>query len=102
MRTNPRTFDVAVIGAGVFGSWTALRLVQSGRRVILLDEYGPANARASSGGESRIIRVGYGTDELYARWAIRSLALWTELFAATGVDPSHRCGVLWLAREEDI
>ena len=102
MKTNSKTYDVAVIGAGVFGSWTALRLVQSGRRVILLDEYGPANARASSGGESRIIRAGYGTDELYARWAIRSLALWTELFAATGVDLFHRCGVLWLAREEDV
>ena len=101
MKTNPRTFDVAVIGAGVFGSWTALRLIQSGRRVVLLDEYGPANARASSGGESRIIRAGYGADELYPRWAIRSLALWTELFAATRVDLFHRCGVLWLAGEED-
>ncbi len=102
MKTNSKTYDVAIIGAGVFGSWTALRLVQGGRRVVLLDEYGPANARASSGGESRIIRAGYGTDELYARWAIRSLALWTELFAATGVDLFHRCGVLWLAREEDV
>jgi sarcosine oxidase len=102
MRTNLRTFDVAVIGAGVFGSWTALRLVQGGgRRVVLIDQYGPANARASSGGESRIIRAGYGADELYARWAVRSLALWTELFAATGVDLFHRSGVLWLAREED-
>jgi sarcosine oxidase len=34
-------------------------------------------------------------------WAIRSLALWKELFAVTGVDLFHRCGVLWLAREED-
>ena len=102
MRTNLRTFDVAVIGAGVFGSWTALRLVQGGdKRVVLLDQYGPANARASSGGESRIIRAGYGLDELYTRWAVRSLALWTEMFAATGVDLFHRSGVLWLAREED-
>ena len=102
MKTNSKTYDVAIIGAGVFGSWTALRLVQGGTRVVLLDEYGPANARASSGGESRIIRAGYGTDELYARWAMRSLALWKKLFAATGVDLFHRCGVLWLAREEDV
>ncbi len=101
VRTNSRTFDVAVIGAGVFGVWTALRLVQGGKQVILLDEYGPANARASSGGESRIIRAGYGADELYAQWAIRSLTLWRELFTATGADLYHPCPVLWLAREED-
>ena len=101
MRTDTKSFDVAVIGAGVFGSWTALRLVQGGRRVVLLDQYGPANSRASSGGESRIIRAGYGTDELYSRWAVRSLALWRDLFAATGVDLFHRSGVLWLACEVD-
>jgi monomeric sarcosine oxidase len=92
---------VAVVGAGVFGSWTALRLAQGGLRVVLIDQYGPANARASSGGESRIIRAGYGADELYTRWAIRSLTLWQELFAATRVDLFHNCGVLWMARDGD-
>jgi len=101
VKANLRTYDVAVVGAGVFGSWTALQLVQNGRSVVLLDGYGPANARASSGGESRIIRAGYGADELYPRWAIRSLTLWKELFAATGADLFHPSGVLWLAREED-
>lgn len=98
-----RTYDVAVIGAGVFGAWTALRLAQGGKSVILLDEYGPANARASSGGESRIIRAGYGADELYTRWAVRSLVLWKEFFAATRrANLFHNCGVLWLAREQDM
>ena len=101
MASSRKQYDVAVIGAGVFGSWTALRLAQAGMRVILLDQYGPANARASSGGESRIIRAGYGVDELYSRWAVRSLTLWTELSAATGEDLFHRTGVLWLACEED-
>jgi len=61
------TFDVAVIGAGVFGAWTAWHLAKRGQRVVLLDAYGAANARASSGGESRIIRMGLrrGSD-LYA------------------------------------
>src|SRR5260370_11200963 len=54
------TYDVAVIGAGVFGSWTAHHLQKAGKRVILIDGYGAANAQASSGGESRIIRMGYG------------------------------------------
>jgi glycine/D-amino acid oxidase-like deaminating enzyme len=95
------TYDVAVIGAGVFGAWTALTLRRRGLRVLLMDAYGPANSRASSGGESRIIRLGYGNDEIYTRWAAHSLPRWRELFAQTGEALFHRTGVLWLAREGD-
>lgn len=41
------TLDVAVIGAGVFGAWTAWHLMQAGRSVVLIDRYAPANARRS-------------------------------------------------------
>ncbi|MBI3667661.1 MAG: FAD-dependent oxidoreductase, partial [Acidobacteria bacterium] len=51
-----RTYDAVVVGAGSFGAWTAYYLQQRGLKVALLDAYGPANSRASSGGESRIIR----------------------------------------------
>ncbi len=100
MKIN-KNYDVAVIGAGVFGSWTAYHLQQSGQRVILLDAYGAANSRASSGGESRIIRLGYGADEIYTRWSLRSLSLWQEFFARIDQPLFHRTGVLWMAREED-
>jgi monomeric sarcosine oxidase len=66
--------------------------------VLLLDAYGPAHSRASSGGESRIIRMGYGADELYTRWSQRSLVQWKELFAAISQPLFHETGVLWLAR----
>ena len=59
-----KTYDVAVIGAGVFGAWTAWHLAKRGQRVALVEAYGPGHSRASSGGESRIIRMGYGADEL--------------------------------------
>ena len=94
-------YDVAVIGAGVFGAWTAWHLGRRGRRVLLADAYGPGNARASSAGESRIIRMGYGADELYTRWALGSLAQWKEFFAATRQALFHETGVLWLAGKED-
>ena len=97
----PRTFDAAVIGAGVFGAWTALQLRRSGRSVALVDAYGPGNSRASSGGETRVIRMGYGSDEWYTRWSGRSLALWKELEAASGERLFHPAGVLWMARDED-
>jgi sarcosine oxidase len=99
--TNANTYDVVVIGAGVFGAWTALHLSRRGQRVLLVDAYGPANARASSGGESRIIRMGYGADELYTLWSIRSLAQWKQLFAATFPTLFQETGVLWLAKGKD-
>jgi monomeric sarcosine oxidase len=96
------TVDVAVIGAGVFGAWTAHHLRRAGVTVALLDGYGAANARASSGGESRIIRMGYGADEIYTRFAMRSLALWQDFFQETGHRLFHRTGVLWTAAAGDV
>ncbi|MGH7342005.1 MAG: FAD-dependent oxidoreductase, partial [Candidatus Rokuibacteriota bacterium] len=51
---------VAVIGAGAFGGWTALHLLRLGASVILVDAWGAGNSRASSGGETRVIRAIYG------------------------------------------
>lgn len=97
-----KRYDVAVIGAGVFGSWTAHWLQRVGLRVALIDGYGAANSRSSSGGESRIIRMGYGAEEIYTRWSLRSLELWRQLFDETGNPQLFQpTGVLWMAREND-
>ena len=56
MASKDKSYDVAVIGAGVFGAWTAYQLRRAGLRVALLDAYGPGHSRASSGDESRITR----------------------------------------------
>jgi glycine/D-amino acid oxidase-like deaminating enzyme len=69
--------------------------------VLLLDQYGPGNARSSSGGESRIIRMGYGPDEIYTRFSIRSLEAWKALFEAAGERLFVETGVLWLAGSLD-
>jgi sarcosine oxidase len=95
------SYDVAVIGAGVFGAWTALCLRRAGKRVALFDAYGPGNARASSGGESRLIRMAYGADELYTRWSMRSLEAWKGFFAHTGKPLFHQTGILWIANAND-
>ena len=95
---DSKSYDVAVVGAGVFGAWTALHFAKRGKRVLLLDAYGPGHSRSSSGGESRILRMGYGADELYTQWSRRSLAQWKELFAATHNEALFQnTGVLWLA-----
>ena len=96
-----KSFDIAVIGAGVFGAWTAWHLTQAGTRVLLLDAYGPAHNRASSGGESRIIRLGYGKEEIYTAWSQRALSRWQEFSQRVGRPLFHRTGVLWLVAEGD-
>lgn len=93
--------DVAVIGAGVFGAWTAWHLRRTGRSVLLLDAYGGGNSRASSGGESRIIRMGYGPREIYTRWSIRSMQLWREWIDSTDPTLFQRTEVLWIAAPGD-
>lgn len=91
----------AVIGAGVFGAWTAYTLRSAGHNVVLLDQYGPASSRSSSGGESRIIRCAYGPDEVYTRMAKRSLKLWSDFFAQGNRDLLRRIGVLWMAKPDN-
>ena len=99
--SGQKTFDVAVVGAGVFGAWTAWYLAKRGQRVALIEAYGPAHSRASSGGETRIIRMGYSADELYTRWSQKSLTQWKEFFVATRQPLFLETGVLWMAGEED-
>ena len=81
--------DVIVVGAGVFGAWTAFHLKRGGARVLLIDQHGAGNSRSSSSGETRIIRMSYGSSEIYTRSSMRSLAMWKEvcpdLFHNTGV-----------------
>ena len=96
-RANARqetAWDVIVVGAGVFGAWTAWHLRRSGKTVLLLDASGPANARASSGGESRMTRTIYGADDIYTRMAWDSLEDWRWLSARSGLPILHAIGVL--------
>jgi glycine/D-amino acid oxidase-like deaminating enzyme len=86
--------QVIVVGAGVFGAWTAWHLRRLGRRVLLLDASGPANARAASGGESRMTRTIYGADDVYTRAAWESLEDWRWLSARAGLPVFHPIGVL--------
>ena len=92
---------VVVVGAGAFGGWTALYLRRRGARVTLLDAWGPGNARASSGGETRVIRATYGPRAIYSRMAARALVLWKEHEARWRRQFYHRIGVLWLVESDD-
>src|SRR5262245_18643014 len=72
------SLHVAVVGAGAFGGWTALHLRRRGARVTLLDAWGPGNSRATSGGETRVIRGLYGRDRIYVDWVVKAFAQWRD------------------------
>ena len=88
---------VVIVGGGTFGSSLAWHLSGRGDEVTLVDQFAPGDARATSGGETRLIRCGHGADADYARSARRARTLWRELEAEAGEDLLTECGVVWFA-----
>jgi monomeric sarcosine oxidase len=93
--------SVVVVGAGVFGAWTAHHLKQLGYAVTLVDAWGPAHSRSSSGGESRLTRAAYGKDDIYTRMARDSLPQWKELSAISGLPIFVPSGILFFFPTEE-
>jgi sarcosine oxidase len=98
---NRSTLRVAVVGAGAFGGWTALHLRRAGVEVALIDAWGPGNARASSGGETRVIRTIYGPTQRYVQMAARALTLWREWDSGRSEQFYRPTGVLWMIGADD-
>jgi glycine/D-amino acid oxidase-like deaminating enzyme len=98
MQPRPR---IAVVGAGAFGGWTALALLRRGAQVSLVDAWGPGHARASSGGETRVIRGVYGANRVYVELAARAFELWRAHEAKVGQRLYHRLGALWMVAGAD-
>lgn len=78
-----RKEKIVVIGAGAFGGWTALSLLQKNYDVTLIDQFGPGNNQSSSGGETRLIRAFY-EKQIYFDLTVRSMKLWKDHEAKTG------------------
>ncbi len=97
----PVQVEIAVVGAGVMGLWTAWHLRKRGHDVLLVDSWPVGHPRASSSGESRVIRSGYGGSTLYAEWAWRAVTLWSAWQARIGDKLFHTTGVLWMTGKDD-
>ena len=92
---------IAVIGAGAFGGWTAHHLLRKGYDVTLLDVFGPGNSRASSGGDSRVIRGIYGEDKIYVDLVARSFKLWKRYQKQWQQSLYFPTGALWFFQVDD-
>ncbi len=99
--SGQRPRHVVVVGAGAFGGWTALQLLRRGARVTLLDAWGPGNSRASSGGETRVLRAIYGPNRIYSEMVVRALEIWRESQAAWNRPFFFPTGALWMSDGQD-
>ncbi|GAA0855578.1 FAD-dependent oxidoreductase [Aliiglaciecola litoralis] len=98
---KPQKFDAIVVGAGVFGMWSAWYLNQAGLSVAIIDQASPGHSASSSGGESRVTRTGYGDVELYAEWSYRSLVAWKELSEQSKLPLFHPIGMVLVHQADD-
>jgi glycine/D-amino acid oxidase-like deaminating enzyme len=89
---------VVVIGAGVFGGFTALALRARGAEVTVVDAWGPGHARASSGDETRVIRGVYA-ERVYVELAARAFELWPEFEKRVGRKLYHHTGAVWMVSD---
>jgi sarcosine oxidase len=100
-RSRPSS-HVIVIGAGVWGNWIAWNLRKQGTRVTVVEQYGPANSRATSGDETRGIRSSYGdrtvSAELWTSWARESIKRWRDFDA----EHSKRFGTRFFFTTGDV
>jgi sarcosine oxidase len=110
VRSASASPEVIVIGAGLWGSFTALNLRRQGAKVTLVDAYGPGNARATSGDETRGVRSSYGDragaqGETWMLWAREAMTKWKEFDQEWGkplrLNLFHVCGDMIFRPEWD-
>jgi glycine/D-amino acid oxidase-like deaminating enzyme len=90
-------YDLAVIGAGVMGQFTADFAGRRGASVLVLDQWRIGDPRAASFSVTRSIRNDY-LDPVYARLAFEARKLWLDFQRQTADSFLIECGCLNLAK----
>lgn len=93
------TYDVIVVGAGVFGATAALSLRRRGHKVAVLDPGPIPHPRAASTDISKVVRLEYGADERYMAMIEDALPGWQAWNDAWGETLYHNTGVTMLTRQ---
>jgi sarcosine oxidase len=94
-------YDVAVVGNGMFGAAATRHLSARGLRVVAVGPDEPADWKTHKGvfashyDQGRITRV-IDADPVWARLAERSIAVYPELEAKSGITFHYRSGGVWI------
>ena len=87
-------YDVAIIGLGTMGSFTAVELAKRGLSVAGFDQFTPPHGRGSHSGSTRVYRVAYPEGTGYVQLAQRAGELWDSAAEQFGTRLLHRTGML--------
>ena len=73
MASNVQSCDIVIVGAGVFGLSAAIELKtrQPAAKITVLDPGPVPHRHAASTDISKVIRMDYGSDELYTEMMVR-------------------------------
>lgn len=69
------TYDVVIIGAGVFGLSAAAQFARCGKSVFVIDKYSVPSPISAANDYNKIVRLEYN-DEVYARLAVEAMQYW--------------------------
>ncbi len=88
------TYDIAILGLGAMGSMAAWRGASRGAKLLGIEQFGPAHARGSSHGGSRIFRKTLFEGPAYIPLVERADQLWRQLSREAGVTLFQQSGGL--------
>ncbi|WP_281987677.1 FAD-dependent oxidoreductase [Aquimarina aggregata] len=87
-------YDIIIIGGGAMGLSTAAELSTSGKKTLVLEQFGFFNDKGSSAGLSRQFRVQYA-QKYMAQLALDSIPYWDKLQKSTKDILIDKVGSLW-------
>lgn len=96
---DKRAPDAVVIGAGVFGVWTAYTLLKRGLSVTLVDAFGAGNVNSGSGGPTRMVQTDTDTTA-YIRSTIAAFPKWKQAEELSGQRFLYEIGRLRLELDD--
>ena len=89
-----------MVGSGAFGVASALELARRGQRVTLMDPGPIPHPKAASTDISKVIRMDYGSDQLYTSMMEDSLLTWDQWNDEWDEPPYHEDGFLLLTQNK--
>jgi glycine/D-amino acid oxidase-like deaminating enzyme len=93
------SYDVLVVGAGIFGVTAALSLNERGYKTAVIDPGPIPHPLAASTDISKVIRMEYGHDADYMEMVEDALPLWEQWNQTLGETIFHKTGVTMLTRQ---
>ncbi len=100
MVVGMNTFDLLVVGAGIFGITAVSELNKRGYKTAVIDPGPIPHPLAASTDISKVIRMEYGADEQYMEMVEASLPIWRQWNEEFGQTLYHEIGVSMLTHHE--